>query len=274
MFCDVATRLPTGRYRVNTKTVGMPPSAFDPNGETTTFGAHIRPDPDGDPTQLVKCVIPNTAAALARLEKLYGKTQQGSSARNLTVAQLGAVPSHASRIQITDATAMIVDGAEPGCEAFAVIGCGGDDPVDPADPGIEPTEGPPPTEPDIPAFSLSPDPGYVASAVTTCYGQTDRPHLSTTFGFFGRTNVHARTFCTGILPITVGVRLERSKCFWFYCWWGTVDVGFDATVGTRVEAVANESCHKGWYIAYGYHTAVWLEGPGSARTANSAYLTC
>ena len=156
---------------------------------------------------------------------------------------------------------MVVDCTVDNADCSCLDGCGGEP--------TEPTPGPGPTEPDTPSFDISP-----ASAEVTCYGQTDRPHASGTRGFFQRTNVHARTVCTGNLAVTVGVRLERSKCFFFFCWWGTVDVGAETGIRTA-EAVANEDCREGWYIAYGYHTAIWPDlSAGFTRTANSNYVVC
>ncbi len=99
-----------------------------------------------------------------------------------------------------------------------------------------------------------------------CYGQTDRPHLSSHVP--GTVNVVARTVCPGE-SVYVQTSLYRDR------WYGPqfLDSGSNSGFGSTSTNAAWNCSGSGTYTyrAYSYHEATVS---GWAYTSNSARLTC
>jgi hypothetical protein len=99
-----------------------------------------------------------------------------------------------------------------------------------------------------------------------CYGQTDRPHLSTHVA--GTANVVARTVCYGT-GVYVYTELYRDR------WYGQQFLDSGSGSGTNsVSTNASWYCRGAGtytYRAYSYHSAT---GAGTANTANSNRFAC
>jgi len=99
-----------------------------------------------------------------------------------------------------------------------------------------------------------------------CYGQTDRPHLSTHVA--GTANVVARTVCYGT-GVYVYTELYRDR------WYGQQFLDSGSRSGTdSVSTNASWYCRGAGtytYRAYSYHSAT---GAGTANTTNSNRFAC
>jgi hypothetical protein len=298
VFCDLAALTPSGRYRVKQVSIKTPRELFDPGGNTVTFAARQTGD-SPDPTGFVMCQIPNTPAAATFFRHHFNAGTSTQPLRAILGGEPGADPD-APRVISGEPGMVVYEMAAGGCAEYSQSGAdsapvefdcscvtetclGWED-------GGGTTEGPPPSDPSVPEASADPlvgsspapydgPPPVGPPPIITCYGQTDIPHKSTTVPYWGTVNVKGRTVCTYELPMTVSVRLQYQKCFWFYCWWSNVGSGFDSDIFYVVQAnAASTGCSNGWWRGWSY-SFVWAP-PGYSpptlgiNTYNYNYIYC
>jgi hypothetical protein len=265
VFCALAVRSPSGRYRTKTVPVHVPREIFRASGRTVIFGIRGWIAGSPDPVRLAQCEIPDTVAAAEWFKRAFGVGRGPIAA---SAAQAGSASAFSTSTANTDDGVTIYDVAGD-CDPYAIVdydcGCV-DGSCDGWEDGGEEWEGPPPSEPEQPEFTL--DAGTIS-----CWGQTDYPHRSSTVP--SNANVHARTGCPVLLPISVTLSLQRWSCFWVICWWSTVGSNYAENVAFQVGTNAAGVCKRGWYRGRAYHTAVLPDGTKLVgNTANVRYLFC
>lgn len=277
VFCDVALLSRPGRYRVRSVPIKVSLELFGPEGKTVKVGFRGAEKGTSDPGSLAVCRIPDTRAATDYFRDIF----LVDSAATLKMPWRKAPQPSAPTASAVGEPVVIYEGRALYCDMVILPDETCTTPtVDvPTDIGPEPPPEDPPdllfAEESVPVYD--PSSGIAYSVLPQlCWGQTDRPHLSTTYGFWNNVNVHARTWCTSETALTVTTLLSRQSCFWFWCWWVPQGLpGFNAGFALSVEAHSNSSgCNRGYYKGSSYHTALMSTGLGTARTSNIWQIWC
>jgi hypothetical protein len=85
-----------------------------------------------------------------------------------------------------------------------------------------------------------------------CEGASDDPHKSTTSGYEGRINFHARSNCKVIVP-----RMKTTAQLWQHRWWGWQRFGakgvIDEANRKSQDTYSNGECRNNTFRGTGYH---------------------
>ena len=270
--CEIAKLMPDGSYRDKAAKFLVSGDLTSPTGERANVALHDSPKKGADPTRVVACQLPNTVAAMAWLAATFHEASDsvsnfGKASATVDYAPAAALPGARPRLPSGDSTAHSLDCITlDGCSDCpeTAISC---------DPGTGEWEGPAPSDPDQPQFSISGTDASLGPIV--CSGGTDYPHLSGTPGFFGNVNVHGWTQCPVPLNISVTVDLARQRCILFFCWWSGVNEGFNSRLGTYTDANAAGACKKGYWRGTSTHTAFFPSGQiGGSQTRQTQFIFC
>jgi hypothetical protein len=174
VFCDVAVRTPSGRYRSRTLPIQVPRDIFGADGKTVKFGFRGWTQGAPDPTQLALCEIPNTPAATDWFKRAFSAggsprlpAHAAAKSPSGTRRSIDTAPSEPSPSAITTADPVVVyDVQMIACDESALVdyecGCTGE--TCPGwEGGEEITEGPPPAEPEQPVYLMGGSAAYDAS---------------------------------------------------------------------------------------------------------------
>src|SRR5262249_12785695 len=155
--CEIAKLRPNGTYDDRVARFLLGPEFLDPSGLRVKFAVRTWPANSSDPTRIVTCEIPNTPAALHRFQSMFGVDDGAhtsldivaQSGRSMMLGPLSGEPLASSRV--TDSTAHVFDDSNciiaDGCTSCpdGAISC---------DPGSGEWEGPAPSDPDVPSYSV------------------------------------------------------------------------------------------------------------------------
>ena len=296
--CLVAVRTPQGRYLSRSTAVLVPAQIARSASHTARFAYRGWAASAPEPVLLAVCTIPDSPSARAYFQQLFGGkamtaaelTSFAQSAKVGGVQEWGLgtspqVMQGAGPVYMTDGLASLSPATRPkplvgtasadGIVSAKLIACAVAVSTDPGCgvPEEETVPAAPPPD-DAPAgapnYSMLTNPTFSVSAPIYCYGSTDYPHLSTTYGYFGRLNVKSQTQCPIPLPQYVTTTLKRESCwFWIFCSWPQIAWGINSSPSaTYLQAIANTDCRWqfGWYRGEGYHRVAFPEGIGTGRS--------
>ena len=269
----IARLLSNGSYSDVIAYLQLPGNLVHPTGQTRQFTVVGPRAANNDPSVVVACTLPDVPAAQRRFQEIFGRYAL------IGVPSLSAVPSARVASEFTaktrEPTRLPQSQGAPGVSPMVVCGldCGCPPEALQCDPGGGEWEGPPPTNPPAPSFSVT---GADASGSIICSGNIDNVHFSSTQGYYGNLNVHSWTTCPIPLNQSVSVQLSRQKCFWFYCWWSDQGTpGIDSRVSPYVEPNAYSGCQTGFWKSEGFHRVTFPDGyVGHGTSLSIARVDC